>query len=97
MGWRVRYEIVGGAPAQLDETGAQVLEVRTDSQGRATVTIVPVSTDAGTTQLSVQVIRGGESIGGMDRIIVGEGSTSVNWAGEQFAATRTEFYTFSNS
>ena len=85
FGWTVRYEIVGGAPAAFDEAGSQVKEVRTDERGQAAVQIFPGNAETGTTQLAVQVIRGGESIGGMDRIVVGAGGTTVTWAGDQLA------------
>jgi uncharacterized repeat protein (TIGR01451 family) len=79
-GWIVRYEITGGAPAFLDlESQATTRDVSTDSQGRATVTIVPDGAQTGTTQVKVQVIRPTSGRGEPDRLIIGQGFTEVTW------------------
>lgn len=78
-GWRVRYEIMGGTPAALDASGAQVSEVPTNSEGIAAVQITPQGASTGTTTVKVQVIRAGANPGDLDRLIVGENSTSVTW------------------
>jgi uncharacterized repeat protein (TIGR01451 family) len=78
-GWRVRYEIVGGTPASLDPNGAQVLEVPTNSEGIAAVQITPQGAATGLTTIKVQVIRAGSNPGDLDRLVVGENSTSVTW------------------
>ena len=80
-GWLVRYEIAGGTPAAFDMNGAQTTEVPTNSVGEAAVTVIPQGDFAGTTQIGMQVIRRGRTPGDLPRLAVGQGSTTVTWAG----------------
>jgi hypothetical protein len=77
-GWIVRYEITGGAPATFD-AGGQIREVITDSAGRGTVQILPGTNQPGTTQVRIQIIRPSTGRGEPDRLIIGQGFTSVTW------------------
>ena len=78
-GWIVQYEVVGGTPALLN--GQSTLrEVTTDSQGRATVQIVPeAGVRTGATQVQVKVIRPASGRGDPDRLVIGQGHTEVIW------------------
>ena len=78
-GWLVRYQIVDGAPAALDSNGSQVIDVRTDAQGNATVAVIPQGSESGVTCLNIQVIRTASDVGDMPRLVVGEGASCVTW------------------
>ncbi len=80
-GWLVRYEVAGGTPAAFDMTGAQTIEVPTNSVGEAAVTVIPQGDFSGTTNINMQVIRRGRSAGDLSRLPVGQGSTSITWSG----------------
>jgi len=86
-GWLVRYQIVGGAPAALDSSGSQVVDVRTDAQGNATVAVIPQGTEPGATRLSIQVIRTATAAGDTPRLVVGEGTSSVTWSAAGLSVT----------
>ncbi len=77
VNWIVRYEIISGPRAQL-APGGQVVEVSTDSSGRAAAEIFEMETTAGTTCVSIQVIRPGGPEG--RRLVVGRGSTHISWS-----------------
>lgn len=77
-GWIVRYEIVGG-PAGA--AGSQVEEVYTDANGNAGVVVTPQGGQPGVTQINMQVIRIGTAAGDIPRQSIGQGSTTVTWAG----------------
>ena len=75
-GWTVRYQILD--PTATFDDGTTTREVMTDANGQGSIQIVPVSPDGGLARVNVQVIRparGSEP----DRLIVGQGTTSVNW------------------
>jgi uncharacterized repeat protein (TIGR01451 family) len=76
--WIVRYQILGGTPAALDSSGAQILEVPTDSQGNASVAVIPRDGGQGVTTIGVQVIRPGFAPG-ESPVKIGDGSTSITW------------------
>lgn len=79
-GWIVRYEIADGPAAGFAPSGAKVIEVRTDAQGRAAATIVPQGAGGGVSRVRIQIIRLGVSNGDPPRMGVGEGWTSVTWS-----------------
>ena len=79
-GWKVKYTIVGGAPAEFAPTGSQSVEVLTNERGQATVQLRQVAGkfDPGTTQIRVDVIR--PAIFGQPELNVESGITSVAWS-----------------
>ena len=78
--WKVRYDIVGGAPAEFLPTGAQSAVVTSTEQGQAPVQIRQLGgqTTAGTTQIKVDVIRPGML--GERELVVESGLTSIAWS-----------------
>ncbi len=57
-GWTVRYEVAaGGPPAGFAPDGGNVVEVTTDSTGRATAEILQHAPAPGTNTVNIQVIR----------------------------------------
>ncbi len=78
--WKVRYQIVGGAPAEFLPDGAQQALVTTNDQGRAPVRIRQPDgkITAGTTQIRVDIIR--PAIFGDRELVVESGMTSVTWS-----------------
>ena len=79
-GWKVKYEIVGGAAAEFAPNGSQSVETVTDSNGQATVQLRQVAGqfDPGTTQIRVDVVR--PRIFGQPELVVESGITSVTWS-----------------
>jgi len=85
-GWPVRYEILGGAPAQLSANGAQVVEVPTDATGRARIDVTQTDVRAGATHIGVQVIR--PPLAGQtdpQPLLLGCGTTTVTWTSSSAA------------
>jgi uncharacterized repeat protein (TIGR01451 family) len=85
VGWKVRYEIVDGAPARLGTEGASVVEIDTDAFGKAAVPIVGATTQPGVTRVRVQVIRPPAPGDGLARQVVGEGFVTVTWSASGLA------------
>jgi uncharacterized repeat protein (TIGR01451 family) len=81
-GWLVRYVIADAGAALTGGASGQDVEVRTDAQGRATVEVAPTASGAASTRVNVELIRPA-GFGGVDapRLVVGSGSTTVNWGG----------------
>ena len=79
-GWKVRYSIVGGAPAEFAPNGSQNVETLTNADGQATVQIRQVAGqfDPGTTQVRVDVIR--PALFGESELQVESGITTVTWS-----------------
>ena len=79
-GWKVRYSIVGGAPAEFAPTGSQTVEATTNEAGQATVQIRQAAGqfDPGQTQVRVDVIR--PKLFGEPELVVESGITTVNWS-----------------
>ena len=79
-GWKVRYTIVGGAPAEFAPTGSQTADVITNADGQATVQLRQIAGqfDPGTTQVRVDVIR--PRLFGEPELQVESGITSVTWS-----------------
>lgn len=78
--WKVRYDIVGGTPAEFVPTGAQSAVVTTTEQGQAPVQIRQLDGQnaAGTTQIKVDVIR--PEMFGQRELVVESALTSVAWS-----------------
>jgi uncharacterized repeat protein (TIGR01451 family) len=79
-GWIVRYEVVGGSPAAFTPQGDQAVEVVTDATGAATAQLFPQGGSAGATQVRIQIIRPGLASHEPNRLLVGEGATTVSWS-----------------
>lgn len=79
-GWKVRYSIVGGAPAEFAPTGSQTVEATTNENGQATVQIRQAAGqfDPGQTQVRVDVVR--PKLFGEPELVVESGITTVNWS-----------------
>lgn len=83
-GWTVRYELVGGPPANFIVNGrvadATAVEVKSDAAGRATAEIIPSSNQAGTAQVRMTVIRpNGDVLSNTEKLAMATGNTSVSW------------------
>ncbi len=78
-GWTVRYEVVGGAPAEFAPTGSKTAEVVTGRDGQATAQIrQPAGKfDPGTTQVRVDVVR--PAVYGEQELVVESSITTVTW------------------
>lgn len=78
--WKVRYNIVGGAPAEFVPTGAQSAVVTSTEQGQAPVQIQQKNgqSAAGTTQIKVEVVR--PELPGQRELVLESGMTSVAWS-----------------
>ena len=79
-GWKVRYSIVGGAPAEFAPSGSQTAEATSDESGEATVQIRQRAGlfDPGTTQVRVDIVR--PAVLGERELVVESGITSVTWS-----------------
>ena len=79
-GWKVRYTILGGAPAEFAPTGSKTAEAITDENGQATVQLRQLAGqfDPGTTRVRVDVIR--PEVYGEPELLVESGMTSVAWS-----------------
>ncbi len=79
-GWKVRYTIVGGAPAEFAPAGSQTAEATSSSSGEATVQIRQRAGqfDPGTTQVRVDIVR--PAVLGERELLVESGITSVTWS-----------------
>lgn len=86
-GWKIRYTIVDGAPAEFVPTGSQMAEVETNTQGQGTVQIRQQAgkVQPGTTNIRVDVIR--PSMLGEPELVVESGVTSVTWSAPALAIT----------
>lgn len=79
-GWIVRYEIADGGGSLSGGATGQVVEVRTDAQGRASVDATPTASGAASTPVSIQLIRpAGFGGGDAPRLIVGTGASMIQW------------------
>jgi uncharacterized repeat protein (TIGR01451 family) len=75
-GWTVRYQIVDGPDAVFGGR-AKLVDVKTDAQGVATADLFGTTSTAGITTVRVQIVRPAK--GDMPEMIVGQGTTSINW------------------
>jgi hypothetical protein len=79
-GWKVRYTIIGGVPAEFAPAGSQTAELETVSDGKATVQLrqTPGKVTPGTTQIRVDVIR--PPVAGESELLLESALTSVTWS-----------------
>jgi hypothetical protein len=83
-GLRVRYRVLGGAPAELvagsfSGGGLTEAEIAADANGKAAVSLVQPSPQAGTTRIAVEVVKPDPEGPGAGTI-VGRKETTVEWA-----------------
>ena len=79
-GWKVKYQIVGGVPAEFSPGGTQTTEIKTNAQGQAIAEIRQPAGKAvvGPTQVRIEVVRPG--VAGGREVTLESGITSVNWS-----------------
>lgn len=82
-GYLVRYEVADGGALRSGETG-QVVEVRTDAQGKAIVEVAPTDSGANQSRIDTQLVRPADyGAGTSPRLVISNGSTIVNWNGNE--------------
>ncbi|MBX3425142.1 MAG: hypothetical protein KF688_05630 [Pirellulales bacterium] len=78
-GWIVKYEVDDGGAAGA----AQVAEVRTGADGRASVEVSPTAAGASTSRIRTQLIRPARYSGGAEpQLVVASGETLIRWTGD---------------
>ena len=88
--WLVRYEIADGPPAGFAPTGAQSVEVPTDSTGQASAEIIQKEPKYGINKINIQVIRPADALGANgQRLLVGSGTTTKTWTGADLSVKTT--------
>ena len=78
--WKVKYTIVGGAPAEFAPAGSNTAMATTDEQGRGIAQIrQPAGQfEPGVTQVRVDIVRPG--FGNEPELVVESGLTTVTWS-----------------
>jgi hypothetical protein len=79
-GWRVRYTISGGPPANFSQGGAQSFEATTNAAGQAIADLTQVTPQAGTNTITVELVRPENVPGATEPLIVGTATTQVVWS-----------------
>lgn len=79
-GWLVRYEIISGPSAGFGPERAQAVEVTTDANGKASVSLQPLGGEPGVTQVKIEILS--PALSGLDGqpVVIGQGMTSVTWS-----------------
>lgn len=79
-GWKVRYSIVGGAPAEFAPAGSQTAEATTNRNGEGIAQIRQRAGqfEPGVTQVRVDVVR--PAFGQEPELVVESGLTQVTWS-----------------
>ncbi len=79
-GWLVRYQIISGPSAGFGPERAQSVEVVTDANGKASVSLQPLSNEPGVTQVNIEILS--PALSGLDGqpVVIGQGATSVTWS-----------------
>ena len=84
-GWIVRYQVAQGGAALQNAPGGQVVDVRTDANGNASIDVTPTGEGGNTTQITTQIIRpAGYKESDAPELIVGNGNTTITWAGGDY-------------
>ena len=83
--WKVRYEIVGGVPAEFVPTGGNKVELLTTDIGNAPVQIRQAGgqSNAGPTHVKVDIIR--PAMYGQREMVVESGLTTITWSAPALA------------
>jgi uncharacterized repeat protein (TIGR01451 family) len=81
-GWLVRYELADAGGSLSGGASGQVVEVRTDAEGKASVVATPTASGAASTPVNIQLIRpAGFGGGDAPRLIIGQGQSIIQWGG----------------
>jgi hypothetical protein len=78
--WTVRYEVISGPPVQFGN-GQQTVDVPSDANGRAAVSVQPaIPAEPGVTQIRIEVLS--PSLTGLagDPVVIGQGTTTITWS-----------------
>lgn len=79
-GWIVRYEVADGAGTLRGDESGQVVEVPTDSNGKASIDVTPTGSAGTVTQIKTQIVRPERfQDSNAPRLEIASGSTSINW------------------
>jgi uncharacterized repeat protein (TIGR01451 family) len=80
-GYKVRYEVAGGAEAGFGPALAGGVELTTNEQGVASAELSPDGATVGGTQVNIQLIRPAEAVvGANEPLVLGNSTISVTWA-----------------
>ncbi len=81
-GWIVQYEVAGGGGSLRGSASDQVVEVRTDTTGTASIEVTPTGEGGNTTQINIQLVRP-ERYRDSDapRLVVSKSTTTISWSG----------------
>ncbi len=90
VGWIVRYELLNGPAGGFGPSRAQIEEVATDLNGRATITLSQTAPVAGTNTIAVRIIRPAGIDGSDRRVTVGNETIRQTWAGNPGVIVRME-------
>ena len=79
-GWIVRYQVISGPAAGFGPERAQSVEVVTDANGKASVSLQPLGSEPGVTQVNIEILS--PALSGLDGqpVVIGQGVTSVTWS-----------------
>ncbi|MCA9235470.1 MAG: DUF11 domain-containing protein [Planctomycetales bacterium] len=79
-GWIVRYEVDDGGSGG---SAAQVADVRTGADGRATVEVSPTASGASSSLIRTKLIRPARFGGGDEpELVIANGASRIDWTGE---------------
>ena len=78
-GWIVRYEIAGGPAGAFAPSGANSVEIVTNTAGEAPAEIYQQQASPGTNQINIQVIRPAGPGGEGRQLPIGTGTTLQTW------------------
>ena len=78
--WLIRYEIISGSDVVFEANGQKTIEVKTDTEGRASAELLPRTAAPGSTQVRVQILTPRDTAGSPENVPVGAGFTTVTWS-----------------
>ncbi len=89
QGWLVRYTVTSGPAAGFGPQRAQSVDIVTDANGKASVSLQPLGNEPGVTQVSIEIRS--PALSGLDGqpVVVGQGVTSVTWSSAGLAVRIT--------
>ena len=76
----VRYDIIDGAPASFFGEGRTSLELQTNENGRADVTVVQNAPGPGVTRVRIRILSADSRASASERAVIGEGFTTITWS-----------------
>ncbi len=79
-GWQVKYEIVGGPAAGFGPERAQSLQIVTDANGKAPVSVQPLGNEPGVTQIRIEILSPALSGVTGQAVAIGQGTTTITWS-----------------